>query len=631
MQVYEELRGALEATEAALAELHTVSILHPSEHGTAQENATNPSKLSDLTESEAHNPQNGTTIGPEGHAATTRPRDTAPLPSTTGTAPAAPRTTNSTIPNNNNLRIHPRSLYSSAEPDFAALAQQYPALEQYLVPLKPSQTHAFKQNSKKSTKNDALFSSSPPLLRQSIDFTNPAACRELTRTLLKSDFGINWDLPDGHLVPPVTNRLNYILWLEDLLTLSKPHGAIRGLDIGCGASLIYPLLGASVCGWEFIGIDVTPQAIEWAQRNLAANPQLRELIEVRHVEMQPEQATFFNEEERIGEEEQEDASIQYEGLDNIGKHIINGAVSGGINISSDPKHAGNGVHGGTDRATYMGRGIISSGVLQSETFAFTMCNPPFFHHMSQAGANPGTAFGGTKEESVYPGGEESFVRNMVEDSKLLRNHVYWFSTMVGKKVTLKAVRKWLHSDPSMRVVRTTEFFQGQTSRWGIAWSFIADPEAASKPLQRGSSATVALGTRRDRTDEEESVGGAGASEMQRPAKKKVVGRSVSLQLRVNNSNAAVSILKSIEMCLIKRKLRCNFDVGLFQINAEVADECSVGACPLRIQLLAQQPKLYILTVAIDKGAPLSPAVMGWFSSVIDAVEAIAIQHGRLIN
>ena len=34
-----------------------------------------------------------------------------------------------------------------------------------------------------------------------------------------------WWVPEGHLVPPVTNRANYIHWLEDLLALSSPPGA----------------------------------------------------------------------------------------------------------------------------------------------------------------------------------------------------------------------------------------------------------------------------------------------------------------------------------------------------------------------------------------------------------------------
>ena len=62
------------------------------------------------------------------------------------------------------------------------------------------------------------------------DFTSPAACRELTRVLLKKDFDVEWWVPDGHLVPPLTNRLNYIHWLQDVLALSPPPGTAPAAD-----------------------------------------------------------------------------------------------------------------------------------------------------------------------------------------------------------------------------------------------------------------------------------------------------------------------------------------------------------------------------------------------------------------
>jgi hypothetical protein len=43
--------------------------------------------------------------------------------------------------------------------------------------------------------------------------------RLLTRALLHSQLGLHWWVPDGHLIPPVTNRANYIHWLHDLLSL----------------------------------------------------------------------------------------------------------------------------------------------------------------------------------------------------------------------------------------------------------------------------------------------------------------------------------------------------------------------------------------------------------------------------
>jgi hypothetical protein len=98
-------------------------------------------------------------------------------------------------PGSSNARIHSRSKYAYQKPDFRALAARYPSMLPFL-----------------SSKGGVY------------DFTDPAACRELTRVLLAEDFGIQWWLPLGQLVPPVTNRVNYIHWLEDLLSLSKPEG-----------------------------------------------------------------------------------------------------------------------------------------------------------------------------------------------------------------------------------------------------------------------------------------------------------------------------------------------------------------------------------------------------------------------
>lgn len=56
---------------------------------------------------------------------------------------------------------------------------------------------------------------------------------------------------------------------------------LTGLDIGCGANCIYPLLGACLNKWRFKGVDITDVAITWAQRNVDANPDLAGLIQIR--------------------------------------------------------------------------------------------------------------------------------------------------------------------------------------------------------------------------------------------------------------------------------------------------------------------------------------------------------------
>lgn len=92
--------------------------------------------------------------------------------------------------------IHPRNRYADKTPDFAALAQSFPELQQYI----------------RSHKDG----------KASIDFRNAQGCKCLTKALLHHDFNITWDIPDGQLVPPLANRANYIHWLEDLLQLSSP-------------------------------------------------------------------------------------------------------------------------------------------------------------------------------------------------------------------------------------------------------------------------------------------------------------------------------------------------------------------------------------------------------------------------
>lgn len=69
-------------------------------------------------------------------------------------------------------------------------------------------------------------------------------------------------IPDGQLCPTIPNRSNYIHWIEDLLLSdiipnSRANAdVVKGFDIGTGANCIYPLLGASLLGWSFVGSGI---------------------------------------------------------------------------------------------------------------------------------------------------------------------------------------------------------------------------------------------------------------------------------------------------------------------------------------------------------------------------------------
>ncbi|KAI0376085.1 hypothetical protein F5Y04DRAFT_274007 [Hypomontagnella monticulosa] len=93
-----------------------------------------------------------------------------------------------------------------------------------------------------------------------LDFANPTSVMQLTKTLLKLDFGLLADLPMDRLCPPVPNRHNYILWLKDLLDSSSPSY----LDPDAASQPVRR-------SWSFIATDVDAKSLCFARKNAALN------------------------------------------------------------------------------------------------------------------------------------------------------------------------------------------------------------------------------------------------------------------------------------------------------------------------------------------------------------------------
>lgn len=239
-------------------------------------------------------------------------------------------------------------------------------------------------------------------------------------------------IPDGQLCPTVPNRSNYIHWIEDLL-LSDIIPAnriddhvVRGFDIGTGANCIYPLLGASLLGWRFVGsgnllpsffvasheisfesvnttvaslsVDVTDVALEWAEKNVKDNPHISELIEIRKVEHDEKV-----DRDELHIEETRDSEI------NVSLSHLEDANIGPSVSCPDWRHPG-------AKMSYHGPPILVGVVNDGEKFDFCMSNPPFFETMEESGLNPKTSCGGTSSEMVCPGGEQAFITRIIEDS-----------------------------------------------------------------------------------------------------------------------------------------------------------------------------------------------------------------------
>ena len=274
--------------------------------------------------------------------------------------------------------MHPRNPYQQP-PDFAALAVVCPALAPYLCHTAPGR-------------------------RAQLDWSHPQALVELCRALLLRDFGVSWTLPPGtwprmstrsmsrtissvclvwprlagSLCPTIPSRLNYLLWIADLLALrSEPAGkeadAVVGIDVGTGASCIYPLLGVAHFGWRFIATELDEHSVRAARSNVAQNG-WEDRIDVREVRRR---------------------SLSCGGRKEVGP---------------EPP--------------------ILVGVLgPAERADFCMCNPPFFDIDETPSPNwatrPEARCDATVGEQFTAGGEVGFVQRMVTDSLAIGTRLRW--------------------------------------------------------------------------------------------------------------------------------------------------------------------------------------------------------------
>ncbi|GKZ97352.1 hypothetical protein AnigIFM59636_000735 [Aspergillus niger] len=281
-----------------------------------------------------------------------------------------------------------RNIYKD-EVDFTALALQSPEFAKYL-----------KSNGQ-------------------LDFSDPDAVRQLTKSLLQRDFELKVEIPENRLCPPVPNRLNYILWLQDLLDTTgdeyrdnyDPDREVIGLDIGTGCCSIYPLLGCSMRPhWRFVATDIDKDNIRTSRDTISKN-KLDSRIEI---------------------------------------------------IQTDPK----------DEL------IPLDTKLNVDRLDFTMCNPPFYASRDELIASaeakerpPFSACTGAEVEMVTTGGEIAFITRMIEESLRLRERVIWYTTMLGKLSSVSVLIETLleHKNNNYAV---TEFVQGnKTRRWAISWSW----------------------------------------------------------------------------------------------------------------------------------------------------------------
>lgn len=252
----------------------------------------------------------------------------------------------------------------------------------------------------------------------SIDFSNPKGVKTLNKAILLLQYNIkSWNIPSDYLVPPIPGRADYIHYVASELLPNKVGSKIIVLDIGTGASLIYPIIGSQEYGWRFIAAEIDPNSINSCQNILNNNAHLKN-IELR-LQKNPRD-TFFG--------------------------IVQSTEKIQLSICNPPFHSSiEDARKGTLRKTNnLGKGIKVK--------------------------SPKLNFGGSGAELVTDGGEKKFICNMIRQSKRFSDNIEWFSSLVSKETNVKPIISALR-DAGVKNKRIIKMGQGNKVSRIICWKF----------------------------------------------------------------------------------------------------------------------------------------------------------------
>lgn len=279
--------------------------------------------------------------------------------------------------------LHPKNKFAKGY-DFDALIKVNPALKEYVL---------------KNT-FDAI----------TIDFSDPKALKELNKALLFSyDLITVWDFPDDNLCPPIPGRLDYIHHLSDLLSSEEN---IKILDIGTGATCIYPLLGIAEYNWNFVATDIDLDSLDSAQDILDDNS-LASKVELRQQ---------FDE-----------------------THILKGILENDDSFSATMCNP-----------PFYKSAEEAQGANRRKT--------------RNLGNNAIRNFSGNNNELWYVGGEKAFLHTYLYESSLYKTKSKWFTSLVSKKENVESL------ETSSKKLGVTEFkviplSQGNKVSRIVCWRF----------------------------------------------------------------------------------------------------------------------------------------------------------------
>ena len=289
------------------------------------------------------------------------------------------------------LRLHPRNKHRSGY-DFSKLCDAYPPLKELVFINKYNTT--------------------------TINFSSSEAVKKLNRALLFAYYNISyWEFPDINLCPPIPGRVDYIHHIADLLKDATIRN-VKALDIGTGASCIYPIVGNSEYKWKFVATEIDKKSLYTANQNISKN-KLENVIQLR---FQKDRMHIFN--GILNQEDKFSVSLCnppfYNSIEDAKKQNIR--KNKGLNNKSDERN-----------------------------------------------------FAGVENELSYKGGEKAFLHTYLYESSQFKKQCFWYTTLVSKKENVKGMYASLEKLGATKI-KTIPMHQGNKITRVVAWTFLNEKE-----------------------------------------------------------------------------------------------------------------------------------------------------------
>ncbi|MBM3428187.1 MAG: 23S rRNA (adenine(1618)-N(6))-methyltransferase RlmF [Bacteroidetes bacterium] len=266
---------------------------------------------------------------------------------------------------------------------------------------------------------------------KTINFFDAAAVKALNKALLKKYYQITyWDIPENYLCPPIPGRAEYIHHIADLIKEKQVPQNIKVVDIGVGANCIYPILGASVYGWNFIGTDISKQSLRNAEKIIQSNKFLTNKVELRLQD--------YN--------------------DLVFSGVIGAKEIWDVTICNPPFH---------------------SSEKEADLQALRKLKNLYGEKDPQKELN----FKGRSHELWCDGGELKFVVNMIHESADYGKQCFWFTSLISQQDNLPILQKELKEIGAKQTCIIPLNHGNKQSRI-LAWSFLTTQQQKEWKLAR---------------------------------------------------------------------------------------------------------------------------------------------------